>query len=102
MARIIRTGEPLDAARSRQVAQAISYVQTRFFPPLPARYGELAVTALEEAREYGLDSHVNLPEDLELLPKNIGRDEDGDLFVTAGELIRVLRLEHMLEPDEDG
>jgi hypothetical protein len=84
------------------VAQAEAYVRTRFFPPLPAAYGELAVTALEEYRNYGPDSHVNLPKDLALLPRGAERDPwNGDLYVTAAELIRILRIEHMLDDELD-
>jgi len=92
--------ETSDRQRQALVAQAEAYVRTRFFPPLPVAYGELAVTAVEEYRNYGPDSHVNLPEDLPLLPKGADRDLDGDLYVTAAELIRILRIEHMIDEEE--
>lgn len=86
--------------RESQVAQATAYVQSRFFPPLPPMYGELAVTAVEECQEYGPDSHVNLPDDLPLLPRQARRDLDGDLYVTAGELLTILRLDHLIEEED--
>ena len=91
----------MSARREARVAEAEAYVMTRFYPPLPAAYGELAVTALEEYAEHGPDSHVNLPDDLEMLPATAERDADGDLYVTAAELIRVLRIEHLIDSEEN-
>lgn len=94
---------PTPADEDREaVVQARAYVASRFYPPLPAAYGDLAVIALREFREYGEESHVNLPDDLNPLPAAAERDEDGDLYVEAGELIRILHLEHMTwDVDDD-
>lgn len=83
-------------ARAARVAEAAAYVQTRFYPPLPAAYGEIAVTALEEYAEYGADGIVNLPDDLNPLPRGTYRDDDGDLAVPVLTVIDALRIGHLI------
>ena len=93
---------PAPADEDRQsVMEARAYVASRFYPPLPHEYGDLAVIALREYREHGPESHVNLPEDLNPLPRETRRDEDGDLYVEAATLIDILRLGHMLDYDDE-
>ena len=85
----------------REAAQSARlYVTTRFFPPLPAIYGDVAVVALREYREHGPEAHVNLPDHLNPKPRLTYRDEDGDLYSEAAHLIEILRLEHMLDDEE--
>lgn len=80
-----------------EIAQAEGYVRSRFFPPLPVEYGELAVLAVhavndgEPEREFDV-SHVN--------PKPVGT-RDG-ISCTARTLVNALRLWHLIDDDEDG
>lgn len=91
----------LNDDEKRDLPQAEAYVATRFFPPLPHEYGALAIIAVREYREHGPEAHVNLPADLNPLPRQTSTDEDGDLFVEAAHLIEILRLEHLILDDED-
>lgn len=91
--------EPLPEDLER-VMEARAYVQSRFYPPLPSAYGDLAVIALREYREYGPDGVVSLPDDLNPLPREAREDLDGDLYVEAAELIRILRIGHLIETEE--
>ena len=81
---------------------ARAYVTSRFFPPLPVEYGDLAVDALQVLAEYGPEAKVALPANLNPLPHGYW-EEDEALFVRAHVLISALRLEHMLPDgyDED-
>ena len=88
-------------ARRQRIAEATAYVGSRFYPPLPAAYGELAVVALEEWEQYGEDGVVNLPDDLNPLPRTAYRDDDGDLAVKAVDLLHNLRLDHLLTDFEE-
>lgn len=87
-------------SRRRRVAEATAYVTTRFYPPLPAAYGEVAVTALEEYAEYGADGIVNLPDGLNPVPRGTYRDDDGDLAVPALTVINALRIGHLIDSPE--
>ncbi len=84
------------AARRERVLQATAYVQSRFFPPLPSAYGELAVSALERIELTGLETRVLLPRDLNPLPRGYSESESGELSISAGELVSALRLEHLV------
>ncbi len=61
-----------------------------------AAYGEVAVTALEEYAAYGADGIVNLPDDLNPLPRGTYRDDDGDLAVPVLTVIDALRIGHLI------
>jgi hypothetical protein len=80
----------------RRVAQAEAYVQSRFYPPLPSEYGALAVQAVDACNEGDPYREFSV---LHLNPQPKYTDEDGN--VTAAALVSVLRLEHMIEEDED-
>lgn len=67
---------------------AVAYVHTRFFPPLPAAYGALALEALDAVNEDDLGRPVLLPVDLDPKP----RAAIGDA-IDAGTLYHVLRLD---------
>lgn len=84
----------------QSVMEARAYVTSRFFPPLPVEYGDIAVIALREYREHGPEAHVNLPDHLNPKPRLTYRDEDGDLYSEAAHLIEILRIEHMTWDDE--
>lgn len=90
----------LTADEKRDLPQAEAYVASRFYPPLPHEYGALAIIAVREYREHGPDSHVNLPDDLNPLPRQTRLDDDGDLFVEAAHLIEILRLDHLIGSSE--
>lgn len=85
----------LAEARTGLVASAESYVQSRFYPPLPRAYGALLVEAIEVVNECG-DGLVQLPDDLNPLPRAAVADVNGTHFVGARELVRILRAEHVL------
>lgn len=91
----------LTADERRDLPQAEAYVASRFYPPLPREYGALAIIAVREYREYGPEAHVNLPGDLNPLPRQTRLDDDGDLFVEAAHLIEILRLDHLIADDDD-
>lgn len=91
----------LNDDEKRDLPQAEAYVATRFFPPLPHEYGALAIIAVREYREHGPEAHVNLPADLNPLPRQTSVDDDGDLFVEAAHLIEILRLDHLILEDDD-
>lgn len=91
----------LTEAEQAEAVGARAYVRSRFYPPLPVEYGDLAVIAVREYREHGPRARVNLPADLNPLPRDLGVDDDGDLYVEAADLIRALRLEHMVADDDD-
>ena len=77
-----------NAARySMQIAQAESYVRTRFFPPLPVEYGRLAVEAVEAC----WDSEPDRPLDVTGLnpePRGSYDGDDGRRYVAAGRVWR--------------
>lgn len=83
-----------------QLMEARAYVRTKFFPPLPTVYGDLACVALREYREHGPDARIGIPEGIDPTPRDIEHDDNG-YYVTAAELIRILRIEHMIEDEED-
>lgn len=99
--------------RSREVAMATAYVRSRFYPPLPHVYGELAVDARDAYRE-DPDAILTLPHDLPVLPKQaepvteeVSGPEGWELTLTgwtisAAEFLCALRLDHLLaDEDED-
>lgn len=80
-----------------EIAQAEAYVRTKFFPPLPVEYGELAVRAV---------ALVNAGDPYALLdvsglnPEPRGAVGHYDARkVTAARLVEVLRLGHMIDDD---
>lgn len=81
---------------SHLTAEAEAYVRTRFYPPLPWEYGALAVEAVEACNGLQPDARIYV-EDLPIVPR--GMDEDG--YITAGELVSALRLEHMIDTDDE-
>ena len=82
--------------RRAEVASAAAYVQSRFFPPLPREYGELAVQAIQ-AHEDGDPLRLILI-DPELNPQPKGTVHG---YVTAARLVTALRLQHMIDDDEE-
>lgn len=94
----------LDAAikRRQRVIEATAYVTSRFFPPLPQAYGELAVAALEQYAEDGHDDGIIvLPEGLNPRPRHAYLDRSGTPVVGVGALIDALRLNHMIDDFEE-
>lgn len=88
-------------ARRQRVVEATAYVTSRFYPPLPAAYGAIAVTALEEYAEHGEDGIVKLPSDLNPLPRGAYVDDDGDLAVPVRNVIDALRIGHLIDDFEE-
>lgn len=77
-----------------EIAQAESFVRSRFFPPLPVAYGELAVRAVHAVN--GGDPYLRLDVD-HLNPKPRATGPDGK--VTAARLVADLRLSHLIDDD---
>lgn len=102
---IVRPGESLRRntiiARRKRVAEAEAYVVSHFFPPLPAEYGEVAVTALEEFAEHGYRGIVNLNPDLNPKPRGSYIDSDGDWACPVLDVIKALRIGHLIDDFED-
>lgn len=71
---------------------AQGYVQSRFYPPLPEVYGDLAVQALDAYAE-DEDAVIPLPEGLYPYPGGAEEDEDGNLTVRAAILLDALRID---------
>lgn len=85
------------AARRERVRDASLYVTTRFYPPLPAEYGELAVQALEQWAEHGDVGNVIVPDHLNPKPRTAYRGQDGTIRVLAHDLIGILRIGHLID-----
>ena len=80
------------------VAQAESYVRTRFFPPLPIEYGALAVEAVERVNA-GDDTPLDVTG---LNPQPRGTyDVDGHDHVDPRDVIQALRLWHLIDEDDE-
>lgn len=77
-----------------EIAQAESYVRSRFFPPLPAEYGELAVRAVHAVNDGDPYRRFDVGH---LNPEPRGTGPDGK--VTAARLVEVLRLSHLIDDD---
>jgi hypothetical protein len=90
--------DPNEHYRREVVAEATAYVTSRFYPPLPAEYGLLAVQALE-AYDQNPDAVIALPPTLNPLPRQAYEIDGGEIRVQAIALIQALRLEHMLYSD---
>lgn len=80
-----------------RVVQAEAYVQTRFFPPLPYEYGALAIEAVDACNDGDPYYEISLPHYIPVKPK--AADEMGN--ITAAALVSALRLEHLVDYDED-
>jgi len=78
----------------REIAQAEAYVRSRFFPPLPSEYGELAVRAVHAVNEGDPYARFKVGH---LNPEPKGTAADGT--VTAARLVEVLRLSHLIDDD---
>lgn len=91
----MNTDQILAEARTGLVASAESYVQSRFYPPLPRAYGALLVEAIETVNAHS-DGLIELPEGLNPVPRGAVEDSEGVLFIGARELVRILRAEHVL------
>jgi hypothetical protein len=79
-----------------RIAQATAYVRSRFYPPLPHEYGPLAVDAVDLLNAGDTEAMIDVSH-LPIQPR--GTTEDG--FVSAVRLVEVLRLEHMIEHDDE-
>ena len=91
----------LTLEEQERLIDAVHYVTCRFFPPLPVEYGPLAIIAVREYHENGPEAHVNLPADLNPMPRAARLDDDGDPFIWACELVDALRIWHMVDDDGD-
>lgn len=91
----------MTADRHLQVRDATLYVMTRFYPPLPSIYGELAVLALEAYDAEGPSAVITLP-DVNPMPREAYMDYETQRYhVRALDLIRALRITHMLADDDE-
>lgn len=79
----------------QRLMEARAYVQSRFFPPLPVEYGDLAVQAVD-AVNGGYPFTLLDVSDLDLQPRGT---VDGK--VTALHLVEVLHLIHLLDTDDE-
>lgn len=71
-----------------------------FYPPLPSGYAAPVLKAIEACIEHDFDARIDLPSDLNPLPR-VAQEDDKGVYVTAGELIRVTRTEAFLPESED-
>lgn len=85
------------AADAALVAQAEAYVRSRFFPPLPAEYGGLAVEAVERVNA-GDDTPLDVT-GLNPQPR-AAYDVDGHDHVDPRDLVDALRLWHLIDSDD--
>jgi len=77
-----------------EVAQAESYVRSRFYPPLPVEYGALAVQAIHAVNDGDPYTLIPLGEHLDPLPRDA---VDGK--VTAARLVQILHLGHLIDDE---
>lgn len=74
--------------------QAISYhLSGNFYPPLPQAYVKPALEALEFFKYGEYEGIVYLPADLNPLPRKAIQTEDGEVYVSASDLVDALRLD---------
>lgn len=85
---------------SAEIAQAQAYVRSRFYPPLPAEYGELAVRAVQACNEGNPEARIEIPDGLNPEPRCAFRAH-AKTWAYAARLIEALRLSHMLEVDTE-
>jgi hypothetical protein len=78
--------------RRQKLLAARAYVTSRFYPPLPVTYGDLAVEAVEACQAGDVDRFVELSPDLNPLPRGY-EDRNGVLGIRACRLVHALRLE---------
>ncbi len=81
------------AEHAAEIAQAESYVRSRFYPPLPTAYGELAVRAVHAVNEG--DPYAEL--DVTGIDPQPAAARDGK--VTAARLVSALRLSHLIDDE---
>jgi len=74
--------------------QAISYhLSTNFFPPLPQDYVKPALEALEFFSYGEWEGIVYLPANLNPMPAKAIETEDGEIYVSASDLVEALKLD---------
>lgn len=77
-----------------------AYLQSRFYPPLPEGYVAPALEAIDLCNAGDYSAYVMLPEGLNPLPRE-AEEVDGVVQVEAGHLVGILRLDHVIENDEE-
>lgn len=85
----------MSTRQSQRVAMATAYVRSRFYPPLPAAYGALAVRAVDacnNGRPFESIAVGHLP----VIPARAYRSGRWTV-VTARDLVDALRLWHMVD-----
>jgi hypothetical protein len=83
--------------RSR-IIDAMAYVTSRFYPPLPAEYGALAVRAVDAVNDGDPYVEIVLPAGLNPLPHD-AHVLEGKYVIFAVRLVQALRLDHMIDDE---
>jgi hypothetical protein len=78
-----------------------AYLQSRFYPPLPEGYVGPALEAIDLCNAGDYSAYVSLPSDINPQPREVEEDGEGNLVVEAAHLVGILRLEHVIENDEE-
>lgn len=81
------------------IVAATLYVTSRFYPPLPAAYGELAVTAVDRVNS-GDDTPIDVT-DVNPRPRQYWTGGDGRAYVEPAALVDALRLHHTIDTDDE-
>jgi len=71
----------------------VYHLRGNFYPPLPHAYAEPALEALARCEEEDYEATIVLPLDIEPHPK-VAVKTDMGWEISAGELIRILRLDY--------
>jgi len=87
------------AERDGLMHAAILYLTTRFYPALPAEYAPSMLEAIDHCNAGDFDAEIELPVGIEPTPREAYTNSGGATIVTAGTLVRILRVEHMIEED---
>lgn len=75
------------------------YLRTRFFPPLPYEYDDLAREAIDAINSGNTHALVVIPDDLDPKPRKAFFQPDGTLTVRAIDLVYALRLDSELSDE---
>lgn len=85
------------ATRRAREMDALAYVRSRFYPPLHAWYAVAAVRSVDAVNAGRPEERIAIPSHVEPVPTNAYQVRNGRLVVEAREVVRILRLDHMIE-----
>lgn len=79
------------------------HLRSNHYPPLPHAYAEVAEQAIQAAHEGAWEDEIPLPQavlDTGLLPRTAVESEDGNVFLSVSEAIRIMHLDVFLPEGE--